>query len=91
MGRQKSSRGGVKRNSPPPHKPPPPPATARATWRNIDTNMNPLEAARFAIRTRLSGIEGAELYPGTPQYIGGISYWVPDKKAADRVVSETIE
>src|SRR5215213_8041126 len=24
------------------------PATARATWRNIDTNMNPLEAARFA-------------------------------------------
>jgi hypothetical protein len=53
--------------------------------------MNPLQAARFAIRTRLSGIEGAELYPGTPQYIGGISYWVPDEKAADRVVSETIE
>jgi len=67
------------------------PATARATWRNIDTNMNPLEAARFAIRTRLSGIEGAELYPGTPQYIGGISYWVPDKKAGGQVVSETIE
>jgi polyisoprenyl-teichoic acid--peptidoglycan teichoic acid transferase len=67
------------------------PATAAATWRNIDTNMNPLQAARFAIRTRLSGIEGAELYPGTPQYIGGISYWVPDKKAGDRVVSQTIE
>src|ERR671910_1392612 len=67
------------------------PATARATWRNIDTNMNPLEAARFAVRTRLSGIEDAELYPGTPQYIGGISYWVPDKEAGDKVVSETIE
>ena len=67
------------------------PATALATWRNIDTNMNPLEAARFAIRTRLSGIGDAELYPGTPKYIGGISYWVPDKKAGDRVVSETIE
>jgi polyisoprenyl-teichoic acid--peptidoglycan teichoic acid transferase len=67
------------------------PATASATWRNIDTNMNPLEAARFAVRTRLSGIEDAELYPGTPQYIGGISYWVPDKEAGDKVVSETIE
>jgi polyisoprenyl-teichoic acid--peptidoglycan teichoic acid transferase len=67
------------------------PATARATWRNIDTNMNPLEAARFAVRTRLSGIGDAELYPGTPQYIGGISYWVPDKGAGDQVVSETIE
>ena len=67
------------------------PATAAATWRNIDTNMNPLQAARFAIRTRLSGIEGAELYPGTPQYIDGISYWVPDKEAGDKAVSETIE
>jgi polyisoprenyl-teichoic acid--peptidoglycan teichoic acid transferase len=67
------------------------PATAAATWRNIDTNMNFLQATRFAIRTRLSGIEGAELYPGTPQYIDSISYWVPDKEAGDRVVSETIE
>ena len=67
------------------------PAVAIATWRNIDTNMNLLQATRFAIRTRLSGIEGAELYPGTPQYIDGISYWVPDKEAGDRVVSETIE
>ena len=67
------------------------PATATATWRNIDTNMNLLQAARFAIRTRLSGIEGAELYPGSPQLIGGISYWVPDKEAGDKVVSETIE
>ena len=67
------------------------PATALAMWRNIDTNMNPPEAARFAIRTRLSGIGDAELYPGTPKYIGGISYWVPDKKTGDRVVSETIE
>ena len=67
------------------------PATARAIWVNIDTNMNPLEAARFAVRTRLSGIEEAELYPGAPQYIGGISYWVPDKEAGDRVVAQTLE
>jgi LCP family protein required for cell wall assembly len=67
------------------------PATARATWRNIDTNMNPLQAARFAIRTRLSGIEEAELYPGAPQYIEGISYWVPDKQAGSEVVARTVE
>ncbi|HEV2092109.1 MAG TPA: LCP family protein [Rubrobacter sp.] len=66
------------------------PATARAIWRNIDTSMNPLEAARFAIRTRLFGIEEAELYPGTPQYIEGISYWVPDKQAGSEVVARTI-
>jgi LCP family protein required for cell wall assembly len=67
------------------------PATARAVWSNIDTNMNPLEAARFALRTRLAGIGEAELYPGTPQYIGGISYWVPDKRAGEEIVSRTIE
>ncbi|MDP8946684.1 MAG: LCP family protein [Actinomycetota bacterium] len=67
------------------------PATARAVWRNIDTNINPLEAARFAIRMRLSGGMEAEIYPGTPQYIGGISYWVPDRKAGQQVIEETIE
>ena len=67
------------------------PATARAVWRNIDTNINLLEAARFAIRMRLSGGTEAEIYPGTPQYIGGISYWVPDRKAGEQVIEETIE
>lgn len=67
------------------------PRTALAVWNNIDTNMNPIEAVRFAVRMRLSGIGGAELYPGTPQYIGGISYWVPDKNAGGQVVAETVE
>ena len=67
------------------------PATVRAVWRNIDTNMNPLEAARFAIRMWLTGGTEAEIYPGTPQYIGGISYWVPDLKAGEQVIEETIE
>jgi LCP family protein required for cell wall assembly len=66
-------------------------ATARAVWRNIETNMNPLEAARFALRMRLSGGVEAEIYPGTPQYIGGISYWVPDKEAGQQLVEQTIE
>lgn len=67
------------------------PATARAVWDNIDTNMNPLEAARFAVRTRLLGTGEAELYPGAPQYIDGISYWVPDENAGSEVVTRTIE
>jgi LCP family protein required for cell wall assembly len=91
IGRQQKFLRALARESTSPAKLPRLPATAMATWRNIDTNMNPLEAARFAIRTRLSGIEDAELYPGTPQYIGGISYWVPQREAGDRVVSRTIE
>ena len=67
------------------------PATVRAVWRNIDTNMNPLEATQFAIRMRLSGGTEAEIYPGTPEYIGGISYWVPNRKAGKQVIEETIE
>ncbi len=67
------------------------PATARAVWNNVDTNMNPLTAVRFALGMRLSGTGEAELYPGTPQYIDGISYWVPDKKSGDQVVGQTIE
>ena len=67
------------------------PATARAVWRHIETNMNPGEAALFAIRMRLAcGVE-AELYPGVPRYIDGISYWVPIKESGERVVEKTIE
>jgi polyisoprenyl-teichoic acid--peptidoglycan teichoic acid transferase len=91
IGRQQKFLRELARESTSPAKLPRLPATARATWRNIDTNMNPLEAVRFAIRTRLSGIEEAKLYPGTPKYIEGVSYWVPDKEAGDRVVSQTIE
>jgi polyisoprenyl-teichoic acid--peptidoglycan teichoic acid transferase len=91
IGRQQKFLRQLARESTSPANLPRLPATARAVWSNIDTNMNPLEAARFAVRTRLSGIEEAELYPGTPQYIGGISYWVPDKNAGDRIVAQTIE
>ncbi len=67
------------------------PATARALWRNTETNMNLLEAARFAFRMRLSGDVQAEIYPGAPRYIGGISYWVPDREAGQQVVEEVIK
>jgi polyisoprenyl-teichoic acid--peptidoglycan teichoic acid transferase len=67
------------------------PATAQAVWRHIETNMNPLEAARFALRMRLSGGVEAAIYPGVPRYIGGISYWVPDREAGQQVVEETIK
>src|SRR5215212_1930774 len=66
------------------------PAMARAVWRNVETNMNPFEAAQLAVRLALSGGSNAEIYPGTPQYINGISYWVPDPVAARRVVEATV-
>ena len=67
------------------------PATARAVWRNIETNMNPVEAVLFAVRLRLAGSVEAELYPGVPRYIDGISYWVPIKESGEQVVEQTIE
>ncbi len=66
------------------------PATARAVWRNVETNMSPLEAARFAARFALLGGGTAQLYPGTPQYINGISYWVPDPESGPQVVEQTV-
>lgn len=67
------------------------PRTARAILNNTETNLNPLEATRFALQTWLwrEG-EWAEIYPGTPQYINGISYWVPDREAGRQVVEATI-
>lgn len=68
------------------------PQTSMAIWRNIDTNMNPLQAARFAIRLRLTGGSGpVETYPGRPQYIGGVSYWIPDTATGQQVVDSTIK
>src|ERR671910_1835076 len=67
------------------------PATVRAVWRNVETNMNPLEAALFAVRLGISGSGNAEIYPGTPQYINGVSYWVPDPAAGRRMVAATVE
>lgn len=66
------------------------PATARAIWNNTETNMNPVEAARFAVQMGLFGVGEAEIYPGTPRYIGGISYWVPEKEAGKQVVDRTV-
>src|SRR5215216_3477778 len=70
------------------------PAMARAVRRNVETNMNPFEAARLAVRLALrlvlSDGSNAEIYPGTPQYINGISYWVPDPVAGRRVVEATV-
>jgi LCP family protein required for cell wall assembly len=91
IGRQQKFLQALAREATSPAKLPHLPATARAVWRNIETNMSPLEAARFALRMRVSGGVEAEIYPGTPQYIGGISYWVPDRETGQQVVEQTIE
>ncbi len=60
-------------------------------FRNIETNMGPLEMFRFAVWLQLSGTPRVETYPGVPQYIGGISYWVPDKVAGQKLVENTLD
>jgi LCP family protein required for cell wall assembly len=90
IGRQQRFLQELVREATSPAKLPRLPATARAVWRNVEINMNPLEATRFALRMWLSGGVEAEIYPGAPQYIGGISYWVPDREAGRQVVRETV-
>ncbi len=91
IGRQQKFLQVLAREATSPAKLPRLPATARAVWRNIETNMNPLAAGRFALWMWLSGGVEAEIYPGTPQIIGGISYWVPDREAGQPEVEQTIE
>ena len=57
-------------------------APARSAW-NYPT-------LTVALQMRLSGSVQAEIYPGVPQYIGGVSYWVPNREAGQQVVEETI-
>lgn len=66
------------------------PLVARAVWANVETNMNPVSAARLVLRMWLFGVDEVEVYPGTPQYIGGVAYWVPDRAAGARAVEATI-
>jgi LCP family protein required for cell wall assembly len=91
IGRQQGFLLALAREATSPAKLPRLPATARAVWDNVDTNMNPAEAAVFAARMRLSGGAEAEIYPGAPRYIEGISYWVPYREAGDQVVARTVE
>jgi LCP family protein required for cell wall assembly len=72
------------------------PATFGAIRDNTKTNMNFFEVARYVIRTGvLTGLLGGsaevETYPGTPQYIGGIAYWVPERDSAAPLIEETIK
>jgi len=91
IGRQQLFLQALAREATAPGKLPRLPATAKAVWGNIETDMSPLEAGLFAARVRLMGNVEAEMYPGEPQYINGISYWVPYREAGKEVVGRTIE
>ena len=67
------------------------PAVVRAVTKNVDTNMNPLEVARFVMWMELSGKSEVKTYPGAPKYIDGVSYLLPDKKAGEKMIRETLK
>ena len=67
------------------------PAVVRAGLKNVDTNMNPLEVARFVMWMELSGKSEVKTYPGAPKYIDGVSYLLPDKKAGEKMIRETLK
>ena len=66
IGRQQKFLRELARQSTSPAKLPRLPATARATWRNIDTNMSLLEAARFASPHPPLRHRGRRALPGHP-------------------------
>lgn len=91
IGRQQRFLSALVREAIKPWKLPRLPLAAWAAWSNVETNMNPLQATRFGVQYALWGRgDAVELYPGAPQYIGGVSYWVPDQEAGQQVVQETI-
>lgn len=66
------------------------PRTVDAVLKNIKTDMNPkdlLYLAKFASDLDFDGVEMATL-PGTPDTIGGISYWVADPVKTAEVVRD---
>lgn len=89
--RQQKFMGAAVRNMLSPLKWPRIPVVAVAVLRNTETNMNPLQMSRFAVQSLLASGTGVETYPGSPQYINGVSYWVPDTDAGEEVMGETIK
>jgi LCP family protein required for cell wall assembly len=66
------------------------PWVVKALMDNVDTTLTVRDAvylAEFAKGIRLSEVKMASL-PETPQYIGGISYMIPDSEVTYKVVQE---
>ncbi len=66
------------------------PATIDAVLKNVKTDMSPkdmLHLAKFSSELDFASIEMATL-PGTPDTIGGISYWIADMSQVGQVVQE---
>lgn len=64
------------------------PGVLDALMRNVDTDLSPKDLvcmAKFASRLDMDRVKTATL-PGTPETIGGISYWIPDYEKIQQVV-----
>ncbi len=68
------------------------PALVREIFDNVGTNMSlpdALKALTMGTKSYSNGITGGAV-PGYADYIDGISYYLPDREALTRIVSETM-
>lgn len=66
------------------------PGTVGAVLENVQTDMSPkdmLHLGKFVSEIDMSKVEMATL-PGTPDTIGGVSYWIADMAESAKVVQE---
>lgn len=66
------------------------PWTIKSAMKNITTNMNSkdiLHLAKFAGKLDMDQVK-MERLPGTPEYIGGVSYWVTDQEKVYEMIAE---
>jgi len=66
------------------------PDLIRELSKNVQTDLSTKDILYLA--TKFSTIKASDvesqMIPGTPEYIGGISYWIPDKNALAEILKE---
>lgn len=66
------------------------PDLIREISKNVQTDLSTKDILYLA--TKFSTISGSDVtsqkVPGTPEYIGGVSYWIPDNNALEKILQE---
>lgn len=66
------------------------PELIRELSKNVQTDLSTKDILYLATKfstIKVSDVE-SQMLPGTPDYIGGVSYWIPDNNALDKLLQE---